>query len=241
MKRNIAPILFGVTTGAVLVSIYFSLGGKPQVTTRHNDIDPTNLATAPADNTSNTSNQYNNGAQFAVEKTRELQDQVATLNTSISRLQSQMEQLLKSHESTADVAPDTLNKPDPPTEEQSEAQEKLEEYQKFQLVDANFTAQAVDNEWSDNALQRINSALYDESTSGLEFQNVDCRASICKLEIDQVDDNKLKIFKDNFREKIADVFGAGMAREDEAGNMVVFLAKDSSSFGLPAPTNDAPR
>lgn len=108
----------------------------------------------------------------------------------------------------------------------------VEELKQFQQVDNTFASQDLDASWSNSAMDTIDAALYKEDTEMLNVKNVECRTSLCRLELGDMNDKQLTYFQVEFRDKVINTFSAGMARKNAEGNLVVFLAKDQNAFGL---------
>lgn len=167
--------------------------------------------------------------------TATLQDQMAVMQTTLAALTEEIS-LLKARRSEAKESEDGQGQArDEGVEVQrTPDQTAREDDQLFLAMETNFAAQSVDRGWSDTARQSIEAALSDEHTRGLNVDYIDCRTKVCKLEMGQLDESNMAAFREHFREQVAEVFGAGMVRQNESGKMVVFLAEDSADFEVTA-------
>lgn len=168
--------------------------------------------------------------QAQSDQTGQLQGQIVSLQSTITSLQQQLNQLKTDRLSAANEEPATTITPAPAHTDEDASAGQQNENQIFLQLESSFAAQTIDRDWSDTAKRRIETALNDEQTRALNIDSVDCRSSICKLEMNQMNSDSEEAFRGPFREQITDVFGAGMVRQDESGKTIVFLAKDAETF-----------
>lgn len=114
--------------------------------------------------------------------------------------------------------------------EQKLKEQKDLERETFQKVGQHFTEQQVDTSWSTEAETRIETALNASKSKGLNIDYVECRSSICKLEIENMDAKAMDTFRDDFRQQTTDVFSAGMVGEDEYGKTIIYMSKTAEDI-----------
>jgi hypothetical protein len=114
----------------------------------------------------------------------------------------------------------------------AEQQQKAEaeEHERFQKVSAQFSQQQIDTNWSTQATKRLEEAMNNSKKSGLMIDTMECRTSMCKLEINDMDEKSRETFRNGFREQITDVFSAGMVGTDEYGKTIVYVASDAEEL-----------
>lgn len=173
----------------------------------------------------------NDRVEGDVRQSNPLHDQVATLHATIASLQQQVDEL-KSQRASAQRSEDAaaIITPAPERANNEPSTDPQDESRIFFQLESGFAAQTIDRGWSDNARQRIETALNDEQTNVLNIDSVDCRSSVCKLELAGMNSESEDAFRGPFREQISDVFGAGMVRRDESGKTIVYLAKDAGTL-----------
>ena len=112
-----------------------------------------------------------------------------------------------------------------------------EEYQFFSQVENNFYSEPIDYSWSSSMTDRIESALNSEAASDLNIDYMECRSSMCRLEISTTGSSvDLEAFKLDFRDQLSDVLTSGAVQQDETGKMIVYLGRDNEAFGVFEPT-----
>ncbi|WP_295583374.1 hypothetical protein [uncultured Lamprocystis sp.] len=100
-----------------------------------------------------------------------------------------------------------------------------------QLAENSFYAQPVNHHWADATTDRIESALTSEAARAIPVDQIECRSSLCRLEIGGAGDGSdIEAFKRDFRDQVADVLTAGMVVEDDSGRMTVYLGRDNDAF-----------
>lgn len=152
---------------------------------------------------------------------RELHKEIAALKTRIS----QVETLAKSSiQDKTEVLP--AAKVDPLSDQELAQKERAY----FESVDFRFRGQPVDAKWSDEVMERIESAAYSGTSKGLAIDHIECRSSMCRLELPGNDPAVVQALRSDFRARVADLFSAGVASADESGKLVVYLATTSKEF-----------
>lgn len=112
-----------------------------------------------------------------------------------------------------------------------QALQKEETRRIAQLAETSFYAQPVNHHWADATTDRIASALTSEATRAIPVDQIECRSSLCRMEIGTAGDGSgIEAFKRDFRDQVADVLAAGMVVEDESGRMTVYLGRDTDAF-----------
>ncbi len=170
-------------------------------------------------------------SEAEIDNTYALQSKLEAMQITIAKLQQEITEVKASQSSineSADIEP--IQTTDADSMEMLKDKAIQEQYEEFLHVNSNFESEDIDASWSDTAHERIRNALYEEQTSELNIDNIDCRSTMCRLEINQMNSTNMEVFRDHFRHQVADVFGAGMIRQDDSGRTIVFLAKDDESF-----------
>lgn len=109
--------------------------------------------------------------------------------------------------------------------------QKEEEHRFFSQVANNFYSEPIDYGWSSSVTDRIKSTLTNETASSLIINYIECRSSMCRLEITATDSNiDLEAFKRDFRYRISDVLMSGAVQQDEMGKLIMYLGKDNEAF-----------
>ena len=168
-------------------------------------------------------------SKIQADKTMQLQNKMNVLQSSIASLYQEIENIRGSEIPFEEHENQQLTQIDL---DELEEKGRQEESETFLKIENNFALESVDNDWSEATKERIDQALYDESTKGLEIDHVECRSSMCKLEINEMDTKKMEVFRDEFRYKVADIFSSGMIRQDESGKAIIFVAQDDDAFDL---------
>jgi hypothetical protein len=150
---------------------------------------------------------------------------IAELRKEISSIKSQVVS-----SKTPQVIPnpepkDRLNDIDQQLKEQKELEREI-----LLKVGQHFTEQQVDSSWSTEAETRIESALSANKEKVLNVDYVECRSSICKLEIEDMDSKAMDTFRNDFREQTTDVFSAGIVGEDEYGKTIIYMSKNAEDI-----------
>ncbi len=157
----------------------------------------------------------------SLETIRELHQEIAALKTRVT----QMENLAKTP--VQDVTQEKTEKAiDFPSQEQMVQME----HAYFESVGFRFRDQPVDAKWSDEATERITSAAYSGTNKGLTIDRIECRSSMCRLEVPEKNPAVIQAIQSDFRARLADLFKAGVASVDESGKLIVYLATTSKEF-----------
>ncbi len=230
MKRNVTLILVLGLSGVIglLVTYSFTDSNRVQVPIQ-SEIRMEKNSETPA--FVNKEFIFEDTSNAESEKTRILENKVLMLQLTMDALKGEIIELKIDQNSESKQLTTETETPEERNPDSLENDEQIEN-EIFLNAHNTFEAQTVDDEWANTAQSKIETALYADGDNGLDISVVDCRSSICKLQIDQIDNDKLDLFKDDFREKVADVFEVGMAKKDENGNMIVLLGKDEQSLDL---------
>lgn len=108
----------------------------------------------------------------------------------------------------------------------------------FAHVDAvseNFRSQEADPEWSAEALDAIETAFQSEELAGASVLDMDCRATLCRVEVEHRNPEELMEFELWLPEKLAAVLPRmTLEREELDGRTVttVYLARDGHTLTL---------
>jgi hypothetical protein len=168
-----------------------------------------------------------------VEKAALLQQKVAALQSDVTALRNEREMVLP----RGTTVPHGLDDTGPltqATEAEMHAQRKREEERIFSQIGNSFSAQPIDRVWSELITGRINEQMFAQPLEKSNVENVECRSSVCRIEISIHDGADLATIRDNFRVRMTDVMGSGASKQDETGKFIIYLAKDPQALGMTA-------
>jgi hypothetical protein len=168
-----------------------------------------------------------------VERTMLLQRRVATLESDVTALQDERE-AAQSRDASALHRQAGTRGSIPPGDPEMLAQQKREEQRMFLQIGRSFSAQPIDQVWSESMTARIGEHLRTQPLENSRVENMECRSSMCRIEISVHDGADLATIRDGLRLRMADVMGSGASKQDETGNFVVYLAKDPQALGMTA-------
>jgi hypothetical protein len=98
-----------------------------------------------------------------------------------------------------------------------------------------------DSAWSGEAYDLINSAVAAEDLAGTSLHDVECRATLCRIEVTHKDPQAGSAFELQFIMAVAQLLPRAMLRavENEDGSIstVLYLARDGHDFPQPEATN----
>lgn len=164
----------------------------------------------------------------------DIQKQILILTTQLDHLQSKLQGIQKSQSSTEQksVNGNTLSNEgtDLNTAEQ-EAEARRETYEQITAINDNFQAEMTDPGWSTTAESRLQDAFDNQLLAEHHLQDMECRTSMCRLDILHQDGSNMTNFRHNLRDQVSDILPAGAIHPGDDGNStVVYLAKDSDSL-----------
>jgi|GEM_PF-1746122 hypothetical protein len=219
MKPKTLTALVSLFTLSMLLGAYSVITAEREIEPEHSGTTKDNpLANIAAVPTKSSSEKTNFESQALLLATiAELKQEIRDMKTNMAAINIQDNTMLD----------DATKKQ---SEELQKAQQADEEHLYFQKIGNQFTEQPIDVSWSTEATKRIENALFNQASEDLNIDHIECRSSICKLEINDMTEKSMEIFKNEFRNQIADVFNAGMAGQDESGKTVIYMAKEFEDF-----------
>lgn len=186
-----------------------------------------------SENTDISSEDVSMKSYFSDTKILDLNRQVGDLNYQIDLLKAQIDQLKRSED---DKSIASEQKPESDEVQDSLDQQGLIEQasnqtlQQMSMIDENFNSQVMDPHWSQNAMSRLQNAFENQDLAGHDLLDMECKSSICKLNVTHANDADVSSFRQNLRDQVSDVFTAGAIHPGDGGGSVVYMATDSSSL-----------
>ncbi|MEE9397883.1 MAG: hypothetical protein V3V31_12810 [Methylococcales bacterium] len=108
--------------------------------------------------------------------------------------------------------------------------------QRIALLEENVRSEPVDNNWTPQAEDAIHRALSDAELGGTAIINVDCRSTLCRMEIAHDNSQALLAFQDTFFSQVSGLLPGVLMdhieRENGTTETVVYLARES--YALPS-------
>jgi hypothetical protein len=112
----------------------------------------------------------------------------------------------------------------------SEAEQERIMLEQMDAIENDFQSEEFDDDWSIMAEDRIIEVFDNPNLSSHYLQSMECRSSLCKLEVSHDQSADMTDFRFKLRDKITDILPAGAIRPGGKGVSVIYLAKDSNSF-----------
>jgi hypothetical protein len=168
-----------------------------------------------------------------VKRTALLQQKITALESDVTTLRNERERVL-SRDTLALHRQDDTGLPGQLSEADMQDQRKQEEERIFLQIGHSFSAQPIDQDWSVSMTDRINEHIRTQQLKNSSVEKIECRSSVCKIEIDIHDSANLAEIRDNFRFRMADVMTSGASKKDETGRFIIYLAKDPQALGMTA-------
>lgn len=213
MKRAAVNSVFIVSlaVGAIASAVYLV---APEIKPQNSGVQNFPVASVPKID-----------ADSEIKSTKNYEESQASLRATVARLSKEMQEIKALLLAADKVKSAEQNDSAQQVEDLEQQQIKQEEeYESFQKVSKRFNEQAIDSRWAMAATKRIETAMQDGNSEGLDIDSIECRYSMCKLEISNMDEKAMEVFKNKFREQVSDVFNSGMIGKDEFGKTVVYLA-----------------
>jgi len=113
-------------------------------------------------------------------------------------------------------------------------QQQIQTY--AQAIEASLEAETVDSAWSGSTSQIIGEAFTGEELAGASLQDIDCRSTLCRVEVQHRDEAKLQEFQRLFPLKVSQALPRMMMhRIDNAdGSITTYLYLARQGYRLPA-------
>lgn len=190
------------------------------------------LAESISDRSKPVTNQYDDSSLL------DLRRELARLKAEVDTLRRDVETLAK-RDQLAITEEDFYADEDKPIEileaEALAAQEESE-WQIRQYMDSiedRFQSEVDHTGWSIPAAELIEQKLQSKLFSETSLINLECRSSLCRLEVQHDNSQASSVFSMNFPERVADMFSKfsidHMDQEDDYSSMVVYLRQEKSN------------
>lgn len=163
----------------------------------------------------------------------DLNRQIGDLNYQIDLLKAQLNQLKYSEDDkliTSEQEPNSDKVQDAIDQQSLDEKVRNQALQQMAMIDENFNSQVMDPHWSQNAMSQLQNAFENQDLAGHDLLDMECKSSICKLNVIHANGADVSSFRQNLRDQVSDVFTAGAIHPGEDGGSVVYMATDSSSL-----------
>ena len=101
------------------------------------------------------------------------------------------------------------------------------------VIEERFQAQEIDPSWSQAIETRLQEAFLADSLNGHTIQSVECRSSLCKLDIvPQQEGGDPGGFHIALRDQVSDLLPAGAMHPNGNGGVTLFLSKDGNDLNV---------
>jgi len=177
------------------------------------------------------------GEQATGEQLQE-RERMALLQSKVAALESDLTALRSDHEARSVHGNAEASDQDAPgrssqlTAVQTPEQRDEEEARIFGQIGQRFATQPVDAAWSTAMTALINEQLRAQSLEQSSVEKVECRSSLCRIEVTPRDGADLAVIRDSFRFHLANVMGSGASKRDETGRFIIYLATDVQALGM---------
>lgn len=124
----------------------------------------------------------------------------------------------------------------PPPQQEAEQQQAAEyrAQERLALLERSVSSQGVDSEWSAQSLSDIEQALGDEALLDTAIYDIDCRATLCRVEVGHDDPNAFDQFQQQFLNELDELFtNVWLDYTDLGGGAtgtVIYLARDGHAL-----------
>jgi hypothetical protein len=168
-----------------------------------------------------------------------LRQEVVRLRTDLAALQAQM-RVTQSTRGVAGAAPASVAEGTAFGGELSEEELKAQEVEaaardhqrslaRMQAYEASLRAESIDAAWSNEAVDALKEAFTSQELSATGLQDIECRATLCRIEVVHADEEKRREFERTFVEKVAPVLPSAVMHteehEDGSSATTVYLAR----------------
>lgn len=115
----------------------------------------------------------------------------------------------------------------------AEEQQQIQAY--AQMIEASLEAETVDSAWSVSTADRIRDVFTGDALAGASLQDIDCRATLCRVEVQHRDEAKLREFQRLFPFKVSQVLPNLMMHriENADGSITTYLYLARQGYRLP--------
>lgn len=179
------------------------------------------------------------GLDATGDKANALEAELASVKKQLQALQQEFRTFASNSAANQYQTEETTSDQDIETEHLTEAISVEEEqdiaFAHIDAVNENFQSQEADPEWSAEALDALETALQSEELSGTSVVDMECRATLCRVEVEHRDPAEMMNFEMWLPEKLAPVLPRmTLEREELDGRTttIVYLARDGHSLTL---------
>lgn len=128
-----------------------------------------------------------------------------------------------------------------PTEEELGARQEAETERNYsqslarmQTYEANLQAEPVGTAWSTQATDNLNEALATEELSATMVENIECRDTLCRVQVAHANEEQRRQFEGTFPLSVGEVLPRAVMHtekhEDGSSTSTVYLARDGYRF-----------
>lgn len=171
-----------------------------------------------------------------------LRRELAALRADLARVKNALEARGNSPASGA-AAPapeDDQDVADPEAQVAAEIAEEQQQIQAYaQTIEASLEAETVDSAWSGSTADLIREVFAADELAGASLQDIDCRATLCRVEVQHRDEAKLRKFQHLFPFRVSQVLPRLMMHriENADGSITTYLYLARQGHRLPTAEN----
>lgn len=163
--------------------------------------------------------------------------EVAHLRADVAALRMDMQmQQSKLAASVNNLAPDPVKNPQALTEMRAKEEESIQK--QGEALETGFRQQTTDPNWSVKAKSLIEEALFSDKVASTDIIDVECRASMCRVELANDSNNqapRITEFPMKISEELPNILVSQTNESDGSTTTVLYLSKDDPV--LPDPVN----
>ncbi|MGH9891510.1 MAG: hypothetical protein ACREA0_05905 [bacterium] len=129
---------------------------------------------------------------------------------------------------------------DPEAQVAAEIAEEQQQIQAYaQTIEASLEAETVDSAWSGSTADLIREVFAADELAGASLQDIDCRATLCRVEVQHRDEAKLRKFQHLFPFRVSQVLPRLMMHriENADGSITTYLYLARQGHRLPTAEN----
>lgn len=183
----------------------------------------------------------------------DLRSEVALLRSDLSEVRGQLRRLMQTSSSSAastKAAPkqplDTAQDSSVPLSEQELQEEEanaIEEerqgsFARMQAAEAALRQETTDAVWSAQAMDTIRSAMENDGLAGTVLQDIECRATLCRMEVVHADPTMQSVFENDVRFEVARFLPRAMMHSEERFDgtisATIYFAREGHDLPGPA-------
>lgn len=184
----------------------------------------------------------------------DLRSEVALLRSDLSEVRGQLRRLMQTSSSSAastkaaqdqpsDTAQDWSSAPLSEQELQEEEANAIEEERqrslaRMQAAEAALRQETTDAVWSAQAVDTIRSAMENDGLAGTVLQDIECRATLCRMEVVHANPTMQSVFENDVRFEVARFLPRAMMHSEERFDgtisATIYLAREGQDLPRPA-------